>query len=118
MEVDFPALAIALIVFQVLDAIACIGPIPYIRRALDQIDCPERIVKLLPFVKFDSAVGLTIGLWVPWVGAATIVALVAYFCVAIWFHVRAHDTLPNTIGAVIVMGFVIVVGVLSYFPAV
>ena len=117
MDVEYPGLAIALIVFQTLDAIACIGPIPYIRRSLDQIDCPEQIRKLLPFVKIDSAAGLTIGLWVPWVGAATIVALIAYFLVAIWFHVRARDTIRNSIGAPIVMGFVIIVGVFSYFPA-
>jgi len=117
-DVDAPALAIALIVFQLLDAIACIGPVSFIRKSLDQINCPESIRKLLPFVKFDSAVGLAIGLWVPWVGAATIVALIAYFCVAIWFHIRARDTIANSLGAMIVMGFVILVGVVSYFPAV
>lgn len=117
MDVEYPGLAIALIVFQTLDAIACIGPIAYITRALDKIDCPESIRKVLPFVKIDSAIGLAIGLWFPWVGAATIGALIVYFCLAIWFHIRARDTIANTIGAVIVMGFVIIVGVFSYFPA-
>lgn len=117
MDVDNPGLAIALIVLQALDAVACIGPIPFIKRSLAQIDCPPRIVRLLPFLKIDSAIGLTIGLWVPWIGAATIVALIAYFVVAIGFHVRARDTIQNSLGAPLVMGFVIIVGVFSYFPA-
>ncbi len=69
-------------------------------------------------MKLDSAIGLTIGLWVPIVGALTIVALVLYFLVAIAFHVRARDTALQTLPAVLVMAFVIAVGALSYFPAV
>ncbi len=118
MDVDLPALAIILIVFQVADAIACIGPIAPIKVALDAVDCPPRIRRLLPFVKLDSAIGLTIGLWVPILGALTIVVLVVYFLVAIAFHVRARDTVINTVPAAVMLVFVVVVGALSYFPAV
>jgi hypothetical protein len=117
-DVEIPALAIILILFQVGDAIACIGPIDVIRKGLDAVNCPPRIRQLLPFVKFDGAIGLTIGLWEPIIGALTIVALVIYFIVAIGFHVRARDAMANTVPAVVVATFVIVVGALSYFPAV
>lgn len=118
MDVELPALAIVLIAFQIGDAIACIGPIAPIEKSLDAVGCPPRIQRLLPFVKLDSAIGLTIGLWVPILGALTIVALVAYFLVAIAFHVRARDTVANTVPSLLVLGFVIAVGALSYFPAV
>ena len=118
MEVDYPALAIVLIVFQIGDAIACIGPIPPIKRGLDTIGCSPRLQRRIPFVKLESAVGLTIGLWVPILGALTIVALVVYFVVAIAFHVRARDTVLNTTPAAVVLVFVLVVGAVSYFPAV
>ncbi|MEM7139811.1 MAG: DoxX family protein [Actinomycetota bacterium] len=117
MDIEAPALAIILIVFQVGDAIACIGPIDFIKRSLDAVDCPESIRRILPFVKIDSAIGLTIGLWVPWVGVATIGALILYFVIAIGFHVRARDTVANTIGAVVMLGVVIAVGAISYLPA-
>lgn len=117
MDVDAPALAIVLIVFQIGDAIACIGPIPPIEASLDRIECPPRVRRLLPFVKLESAIGLTIGLWVPILGALTIVALVGYFLVAIWSHLRVRDTIANTVPAITVMAFVILVGAVSYFPA-
>lgn len=118
MDVELPALAIVLIVFQIGDAIACIKPIPFIAASLDAIDCPPTIRRLLPFVKFDSAVGLAIGLWVPVIGAITIAALIAYFLIAIGFHVRARDTVANTAGAVVMLIFVAVVGALTYLPAI
>jgi len=117
-DIELPALAIILILFQVGDAVACIGPIERITTSLDAINCPPRIRRLLPFVKIDSAIGLTIGLFVPIVGALTIVALVIYFLVAIAFHVRARDTFANSVAAVVVLAFVVTVGALSYFPAV
>lgn len=118
MDVDAPALAIGLIVFQVVDAIACIGPIRPIRASLERVRCPPTVRRLIPFVKLDSAIGLTVGLWVPILGALTVVALVAYFVVAIGFHVRVRDSVVNTLPAVVVLAFVVMVGVVSYFPAV
>jgi len=118
MDVELPALAIILIVFQIGDAIACIGPIELIKTGLDAINCPPRVQRLIPFVKMDAALGLAIGLWVPIIGAVTIVALIAYYLIAIAFHVRARDTVVNTIPAIVLLVFTIVVGALSYFPAV
>ncbi len=118
MDVELPGLAIALIVFQIGDAIACWGPMGFITQSLDAVNCPAGIRKVLPFVKIDSAIGLTIGLFIPWFGLVTIGALIVYFLIAIWFHVRARDTIANSVGAVVVLGFVIAVGALSYLPAV
>jgi len=118
MSAELPGLAIALIIFQFADAIACIGPIAYIKRALDKVDCPESVRSVLPWIKAASALGLTIGLWVPIVGLITIIALVVYFLIAIWFHVRVSDTVKNTVGAVLLLILVSAVGVFCYLPAI
>jgi hypothetical protein len=118
MHAELPALVIALIVFQVGDAAACLGPLPFIERSLDRVGCPPPVRRVLPFVKLDSAIGLTIGLFVPIVGVVTVVALVAYFVVAIAFHVRSGDTAVNTVPAIAMLVVVAVVGGLCFVPAV
>lgn len=42
-------------------------------------------------VKFAAAVGLVAGVWVPVLGGVTVWALVLYFLVAVFIHVRARD---------------------------
>ena len=101
---------LVLVGFQVLDAVSCAIPTRFITAALDRVDCPQPIRRILPTVKLASAVGLVIGLWVPAIGLLTIAALVAYFVAAIVFHVRARDTLLSTSGAVVMLVAVVVVG--------
>ncbi|MEM9201988.1 MAG: DoxX family protein [Actinomycetota bacterium] len=117
MEANAPVLAIALILFQIADGIACLGPIAPIQRALDTVHCPPSIRRLLPPIKFVSAITLTVGLWIPWIGVLTCGALFAYFVAAIGFHLSVRDTFANTIGAVIMLGFVLTVGLASYISA-
>ncbi len=100
---------ITLAVVTALDGIACIGPIPFIRRALDRIDCPERIRRLLPVVKLAAAAGLVSGLWIPGLGLATCAALVVYFGIATRMHLRAHDAALNTSGAIAMILAVLIV---------
>ena len=45
----------------------------------------------MPPVKFAAAAGLVAGIWIPYLGTVTSLALVAYFVVAIGAHVRARD---------------------------
>ena len=59
------------------------------------------------------ASGTTRGRW-----ARSCLALAVYFVIAIGMHVRVRDTFTNTIGAVSMLGFVLVVGFVSYAPAI
>lgn len=45
----------------------------------------------LALVELLGAAGLVIGIWVPWLGVAAAVGVVAYFAGAVLFHVRAKD---------------------------
>lgn len=105
---------LVLVVIQAGDAVACALPLPAIAAALDRIDCPVSIRRVLPVVKAASAAGLAIGLWVTAIGLATIAALVVYFVIAIAFHVRAHDTVRNTVAAAGMLVVCVVVGGVSF----
>lgn len=113
MEADpvWPVLVLAVV--TAADGIACLGPIPFIREALDRVDCPEPVRKALPWVKFAATIGLVMGLWVPVLGLITSGCLVAYFAIATWMHIRARDEVTNTLGAVL-MGVVVVFVSLSF----
>lgn len=42
-------------------------------------------------LKFAAALGLIVGIWVPYLGAVTSASLVLYFIIAIFMHIRARD---------------------------
>jgi hypothetical protein len=91
MAVQWSRHVAAFAAFQLGDAIACAIPLDYIRRDLDNIDCPDSIRRVLPSIKATSAAGLLLGLRSPRIGRLTAFSLVAYFLAAIGFHVRAKD---------------------------
>lgn len=109
MEADPVWPAIALAVATAADGVACLGPIPYIRRALDKVGCPPVVRKALPWIKFAAAAGLIAGLWIPGLGLLTCVCLAAYFLIAIGMHLRVRDRFDATIGAVVMLAVVILV---------
>lgn len=47
---------------------------------------------MLRVVKFLAVVGLVAGIWLPGVGVAAMVGVLAYFCCAAVAHVRARFT--------------------------
>ena len=42
-------------------------------------------------IKFAAAAGLIAGIWIPYLGIVTTIALVLYFVIAISMHIRARD---------------------------
>lgn len=52
---------------------------------------PESWLNGLAGVLLLGAAGLVVGLWWPPAGFVTPIGLVAYFALAVGFHVRAHD---------------------------
>ncbi|MFW6599261.1 DoxX family protein [Propionibacteriaceae bacterium Y2011] len=84
-------LVVALALVQAVDGVICLKPVPFIAQCFDDVGFPRRLWWLTPPIKFAAAAGLIAGIWVPYLGAVTSVALVAYFVVAIAMHVRARD---------------------------
>lgn len=85
----WPVLVLAGI--QLVDGILCIGPVGFIRRCFLDVNFPERWWWLAPIVKFAATAGLVAGLVMPGLAAATTLALIGYFVVAISMHIRARD---------------------------
>lgn len=84
-------LALGLAAFHAADAVACGIHVPYIKRDLDRLGCPEKVQNALPAIKGAAALGLLAGLKLRPLGAVTATALVAYFGAAEGFHLRARD---------------------------
>jgi len=85
----WPIVVLALI--QLVDAVMSIKPVPFIADCLEGVRLPRRLWQLLPPIKIAAALGLVIGIWVPYLGLAASIGLVAYFLVAIAMHLRARD---------------------------
>ncbi|HEY8451476.1 MAG: DoxX family protein [Micromonosporaceae bacterium] len=49
------------------------------------------MVALVALQEVAAAAGLIVGIWLPYLGLVTSVALVAYFVIAIAMHIRARD---------------------------
>ncbi len=80
---------------QATDAAACIGPIPYIARCLDDVGWPDGGRWFFPVVKGAAALGLAAAPRWPGLARLTAVMLTLYFCVAVGLHVRARDLRLN-----------------------
>ena len=85
----WPALVLAAV--QLVDAALCRRPVAFIQKCLEDVRFPRRWWPVLPPLKLAAAAGLVLGTVVPYLGAVTCLALVAYFLVAIAMHVRARD---------------------------
>lgn len=118
MDANVIWLAVVLIVVLGADAIACIGPIPYIRNDLERLGCSETVIRTIPIVKIAAVVGLVIGLWVPWIGALAAAGMLVYFVFALDYHRRAKDSIDKYLPAVGFMALIAVVMIVSYLSAV
>lgn len=85
----WPVVLLALV--QVVDGVLCIRPASFVAKCFEDVHWPRRLWWLMPPLKLAAAVGLIAGIWVPYLGGTTTVALVAYFVVAIAMHIRARD---------------------------
>ena len=85
----WPVVVVGLI--QLADGFLCLKPVPFVAECLRGVRFPQRFWWVLPPVKFAAGAGLILGIWVPYVSALTIVALIAFFMVAITAHIRARD---------------------------
>lgn len=105
---------IVLAVIQFVDALMCIGPLPFVRQCLEDVGFARRWWPVLPVVKFAAVVGLVASIWVPVLGLLTGVALVAYFAIAITMHLRARDVGRNFVNAGGMLGICAAVTAVSF----
>lgn len=82
---------VVLAVISAVDGILCVKPASFIAACFDGVGWPRRLWWMMPVIKFAAAAGLIAGIWIPYLGVVTAVALVVYFLLAIGAHVRARD---------------------------
>jgi uncharacterized membrane protein YkgB len=71
--------------------VMCLRPVAFVAQCLTNVRFPRRYWVVLSPVKFAAALGLLAGIWVPFLGLLTAVALVGYFVVALSMHIAARD---------------------------
>ena len=85
--------------FQAGDAVACAIQVPAITQALDIVECPQEVRRVLPVVKAAAALGLLSVYRFPALARLTTAALTLYFVLAVGAHLRVKDRVVNTIPA-------------------
>lgn len=81
---------IVLAVIQLADGILCLKPVGFIARCFEGVKWPRKYWWMMPPIKFAAAGGLIAGIWVPYLGALTCGALIAYFLVAVSMHIATR----------------------------
>lgn len=84
-------LVVVLALVQAVDGVLCLKPVAFVAKCFEDVGLPRRLWWLTPPIKFAATAGLIAGIWIPYLGAVTSVALVAYFVVAIGMHSLARD---------------------------
>jgi hypothetical protein len=82
---------VLLAAIQLVDAILCIRPASFVAQCFEAVRWPRHRWWMMPPIKVAAAVGLIVGIWIPYLGAITCAALVTYFVLAILMHIRARD---------------------------
>lgn len=90
----------ALGAYQAADAVACGAQVPPVKKVLDTLEVPERLLPVFPLVKGAAAVGLLSERWFPALARLTTAMLTLYFVLAVGWHIRARDKLVNSLPAV------------------
>lgn len=85
----WPVVLLAAVSF--VDGLLCLKPAAFITRCFEDVDWPRRLWWVMAPIKFAAAAGLIAGIWVPYLGALTSIAILLYFVGAVAMHIRARD---------------------------
>jgi uncharacterized membrane protein YphA (DoxX/SURF4 family) len=97
------AMTVLTIIFSLMligGAIADWMKVPKIVESVRHVKVPEVLIPFLPICKTLGAAGLLLGLKYKALGVAAGIGLVAYFAIAVWFHLRVKDRPADTAPAV------------------
>ncbi|MFG6401190.1 DoxX family protein [Microbacterium sp. P04] len=112
-DVWWPSVLLAVVVFA--DAVMSLRPPRFIRDCLDGVRFPREWWWILIVIKLLAVAGLIAGIWLPGVGFAANVGVVAYFICAAVAHIRARFTGQTFwINCLGMLALSVVVLVLSY----
>ena len=83
------------ILFAVMVTFSAVGKVrrdPKVVHAIEEVvGVPLKHFPLLAACEFAGALGLVVGIWLPWAGLAAGVGLVIYFVGAVAAHLRVGD---------------------------
>ena len=85
----WPVIVLAIVSFG--DGLMCLRPMRFIAQCFTDVGFPKRWWWVMSPIKFAAAAGLIAGIWIPYLGIVTTIALVLYFVIAISMHIRARD---------------------------
>lgn len=85
----WPVVVLAAIQFG--DAVLSYRPVAFVAECFDDVGFPREWWWIFTPIKVAAGAGLIAGIWIPYLGLITTVALVLYFVVAIAMHIRARD---------------------------
>ncbi|MGH9736092.1 MAG: DoxX family protein [Candidatus Acidiferrales bacterium] len=92
MHAAYLSLAIIVASIVTFSAIAKVGRDPKVVRVIkDVVGVPMEYFPVLAACEFAGALGLIVGVWLPWAGMAAGVGLVIYFVGAVAAHLRVSD---------------------------
>jgi hypothetical protein len=85
----WPVVLLAVVSF--VDGLLCLKPAAFVAQCFEDVDWPRGLWGIMAPIKFAAAAGLVAGIWVPYLGVLTSIAIVLYFAGAVAMHIRARD---------------------------
>ena len=102
MRISVVVVSIALAAMLTASAAFKLSHRPSVVESYRQAGVPESWLNGLAALLLLAAAGLVVGLWWPVAGIAAAIGLVAYFALAVGFHIRANDIAHVVTPAVLV----------------
>lgn len=75
------------------------GPV----RQLGRIGVPPILVRAAGLTELAGAIGLVVGIWVPWLGALAAGLLGLQMLLAAGWHLAKHDDAPHTLPSLVLL---------------
>ncbi|MBM6405388.1 DoxX family protein [Phycicoccus sp. CSK15P-2] len=91
MVIAYVVIALFLSVALVLSAVGKVRRMEQVVENLSKAGVTDGMYRPLAAAEAAGAVGLVLGIWVPWLGVLAAAGVVLYFLGAVGFHVRAKD---------------------------
>ena len=114
-------MTIALVVLSALLGVAAAGSgvqklrrDPRVMESMLSVGVASGQVPLLAALEILGALGLVVGIWVPWIGTAAAIGLALYFLGAVVAHLRVRAASKETAPALILAALAIVVVLLEW----
>lgn len=113
-------MTVVLILLATLLGIAAAGSgIQKLRRdrrvmeSMRAVGVADQVVPVLAILEIAGALGLVLGIWIPWIGIAASIGLALYFLGAVLSHLRVRASFGEAMPAVIILVLAIATSILQ-----